>query len=79
MMTKVHYILGKRQFALMSFANRAEAEEMMLSFWEENLYEDFYRSTQTVVSPNYFIKNILTLAKRDAHCNYWIKEVPHFE
>ena len=78
-MTKVHYILGKRQFALMSFANRADAEEMMLSLYEENLYEDFYRSTQTVVSANYFIKNVLMLAQRDAHYNYWIKEVSHFE
>jgi hypothetical protein len=78
-MTKVHYVLGKRQFALMSFANRADAEEMMLSFWEEKLYEKFYRTIQSSVSLSDSIKKVLKLAEREAYCNYWIKEVPHFE
>ena len=78
-MIKVHYVFGKRQFALMSFTNRADAEEMMLSFWEEKLYEKFYRTIQSAVSLSDSIKNVLTLAKREDYCNYWIKEVPHFE
>lgn len=79
MKTKVHYVFGKRQFALMSFANRADAEEMMLSFWEEKLYEKFYRTIQSSVSLSDSIKKVLTLAKQEDYCNYWIKEVPHFE
>lgn len=74
-MTK--FVLMWEEEPMAILANRADAEEMWLAFWEENLFYEVNFSINVDASVEYVLNKWDTY-KRLANYGYWIDEVPYF-
>lgn len=73
------YILMFEEEPIAFFYNKADAEEMWFTLWEEQLYDEFIRTVNLLnVSIEYYLRNKASYY-RLANYGFWIGEVPFLE